>query len=251
VLACDENRGMFQTVKPRFGPIEDESSSQARGKSVLDGGFEMNMFIAVATVSSLAGGALAQDFEIALVAPMTVGMGETYTVEAWGSVTGDPWVDGTSAMAGFGFDVIGSGNAASISTATFPLWSRGFSVEGTVDGISVHGVSGGQLANLFGTLNPNLSLSNPILLFTVEVTAAEMRGVITYTPENLNINGGLSFYPDSTDGVSIIAPNDPGTTLTLAGVTTRVVPAPATLGLIGLTGLAAGRRREATLKTDG
>ena len=211
----------------------------------------MNMSIAMAAVSSVVGGALAQDFEIALVAPMTVEMGETYTVEAWGSVTGDPWVDGTSAMAGFGIDLIGSGNVASISQANFPIWSAGFGVEGFIDGTSLLGVVGGQLANLFGVLNPNLSLSNPIMLFSVEVAAADSPGSITYTPANPNVNGGLSFYPDSTDGATIGAPNDPGTTLTLAGVTTRVVPSPAGLALIGLAGLAAGRRRNENTKTDG
>jgi hypothetical protein len=209
----------------------------------------MNKIIVLASALGLAGAAFAQNFEIALVAPMTVERGETYTVEAWASVTGDQWVDGTSAFAGFGFDLVGSGNVADISHANFPIWSAGFGFEGVIDGTSLLGVVGGQLANLFGNLNPNLSLSNPIMLFSVEVTAADSLGSITYVPANPNVNGGLSFYPDSTDGVSIIAPNDPGTTLTLTGVTTRVVPAPATLALVGLAGMATGRRREANSKT--
>ncbi len=211
---------------------------------------DMNKVLAFAAASSLAGGALAQNFEISMVAPMTVGMGETYTIEAWASVTGDPWVDGFSAFAGFGIDAIGSGDVAGVTTATFPLWAAGFGVEGFVSGINVKMISGGQLANLFGVLNPNLSLSNPILLFTIDVTAANTLGSITYVPDNPNVNGGLSFYPDSEEGASIIAPNDPGTTLTLTGVTTTIIPAPATLAFVGLAGLAGRRRRKVKQETN-
>jgi hypothetical protein len=205
----------------------------------------MNKIIVLASALGLAGAAFAQNFEIALVAPMTVERGETYTVEAWASVTGDQWVDGTSAFAGFGFDLVGSGNVATVTAATISDWAAGFGVEGTVDGINIVRISGGQLPNS-GDLNPYMDASNPILLFTVDVTAADVHGSITYIPENPNPNGGLSFYPDTDEFYSIVAPNDPGTTLTLTGVTTRVVPAPATLALVGLAGLAR-RRRPATI----
>jgi hypothetical protein len=213
----------------------------------------MNMFIAMAAVSSVAGGALAQDFEIALVAPMTVDMGETYTIEAWGSVTGDQWVDGISAMAGFGISAFATEGANLVVTnhgSVISEWAAGFGTDGIVVGSDLLDVSGGQLANLIPDLNPNLDLSNPIMLFTFDVTVGDTTGAVTYTPGNPNPNGGLSFYPDSEDGQSIIALNTPGTTLTLTGVTTRVVPAPATLALVGLAGLATGRRRGANSKTD-
>lgn len=202
----------------------------------------MKNVFAIAAVAGLAGAAVAQDFTISAVAPAQVNPGETYTVEFWGSVEGAPWVDGTSAMAGFGVDAIGSGNVASVSDATVAGWAAGFGVAGVVIADDVTGISGGQLANLFGILNPGIDLSNPIMLFSIEVTAGA-GGVITYVAGNPNINGGLSFYPDSEDGASVRAPNDPGTTLSFVSATTTVIPAPASLALLGLGGLVARRRR--------
>ncbi len=206
----------------------------------------MKNTIAIAVVAGLAAAASAQDFEISMVAPTEVGFDATYTVEVWGSVTGGSWVDDFSAMAGFGIDAIATGGASLVASnggSVISDWAAGFGTDGTVVGADLVGTSGGQLANLFGILNPAIDMSNPILLFTFDVTVGATAGDVTYTPANPNINGGLSYYPDSQDGASVIAPNDAGTTLTLIGATTTVVPAPASLALIGLGGLVARRRR--------
>ena len=206
----------------------------------------MKNTIAIAVVAGLAAAASAQDFSISMVAPASVATNSTYTVEVWGSVTGGSWVDGTSAMAGFGIDAIATGGASLVTAnggSVLSDWASGFGTDGTVNGADLEGTSGGQLANLFGILNPGIDMSNPILLFTFDVTVGAAGGDVTYTPANPNINGGLSYYPDSQDGASVIAPNDSGTTLTLVGATTHVVPAPASLALLGLGGLVARRRR--------
>ena len=202
----------------------------------------MKNVFAIAAVAALAGAATAQDFTITAVAPAAVNPGETYTVEFWGAVSGADFVDGFSAMAGFGVDALGSGSVASVTEATIADWAAGFGVPGTVNGANVEGISGGQLANLFGILNPAIDLSNPIMMFTIEVTAGAS-GSITYVAGNPNVNGGLSFYPDSQDGASIIAPNDAGTTLSMVSATTTIIPAPASIALLGLGGLVARRRR--------
>ncbi len=206
----------------------------------------MKNTIAIAVVAGLAAAASAQDFEISMVAPESVMTDSTYTVEVWGSVTGGSWVDGFSAMAGFGIDAIateGAGLVTANGGSVITDWASGFGTDGTVSGADLLGTSGGQLANLFGILNPAIDMSNPILLFTFDVTVGSTAGSVTYTPANPNVNGALSYYPDSQDGASVIAPNDQGTTLTLLGATTRVVPAPASLALLGLGGLVARRRR--------
>ena len=202
----------------------------------------MKSVFAIAAVAGLAGAAMAQDFTIYAVAPAQVNPGDTYSVEFWGSIEGGSFVAGTSAVAGFGVDAMGSGNVAGVSTAHIGAWAAGFGVAGTVNGASVEGISGGQLANLFGILNPTINMNNPIMLFSIDVTAGA-GGTITYVAGNPNPNGGLSYYPVSTDGASVVAPNDAGTTLTFVAATTQVVPAPASLALLGLGGLVARRRR--------
>lgn len=207
----------------------------------------MKTVFALAAVAGIAAAATAQDFEIYMVAPAEVAQGATYTVEVWGSVSGGSWVQGTSAFAGFGIDAIataGGEGVSSITTSTIATWAAGFGQNGVVNGDDLVGTSGGQLANLFGFLNPSINMGNPLMLFSFQVTLdAGFAGSVTYTPANPNPNGGLSYYPLSTDGASVIAPNDAGTTLTLTGATTRVIPAPASLALLGLGGLVARRRR--------
>ncbi len=202
----------------------------------------MKNVFAIAAVAALAGAATAQDFTITAMAPTEVNPGETYTVQFWGAVSGASFVDGVSAIAGFGVDAMGSGSVAGVTTATIADWALGFGVPGTVNGANVEGISGGQLANLFGILNPGIDMSNPILLFSIDVTAGAS-GSITYAAGNPNVNGGLSFYPDNEDGASIVAPNDAGTTLSFISATTNIIPAPASIALLGLGGLVARRRR--------
>jgi hypothetical protein len=202
----------------------------------------MKNVFAIAAVVALAGAATAQDFTISASAPASVNPGETYTVQFWGAVSGSTFVDGTSAIAGFGVDAMGSGSVGSVTAATVAGWAAGFGVAGVVNGANVEGISGGQLANLFGILNPAIDLSNPIMLFSIDVTAGA-GGSVTYVAGNPNVNGGLSFYPDSEDGASVVAPNDNGTTLTMVSATTQIVPAPASIALLGLGGLVARRRR--------
>lgn len=204
--------------------------------------------VAVAAVAT-GGGSLAsaQDFDIYLMMPQWVIGGESFTVEVWGQISGGTWVDDTSAMAGFGVDVLNTGGAMfvnSIGGSVIAPWAAGFGTDGTISGIDLVGTSGGQLANLFGILNPGIDMSNPILLFTFDVhTLAGPQGLLTYTPGNPNPNGGLSFYPISTDGASVIAPNDVGTTLTFYGATIWVVPEPSTLALLAVGGAIMLRRR--------
>jgi hypothetical protein len=188
--------------------------------------------------------AAGQVFTIWAEAPEAVNLGETYTVEFWGSVDSESWVDGISAMAGFGISAIATEGASLVAVnhgSVIADWAAGMGVDGTVVGSDLFDVSGGQIISIFGAPAPDRT--HPIMLYTFDVTVGNTPGSVTYTPNGPHINGGLSFYPDSEEFFSITAPNDPGTTLVLVGATTRIVPAPAVSGLVVLAGLGTCRRR--------
>ncbi len=169
----------------------------------------------------------------------------TYTLEVWGQWDSPDFIEGVSAMAGFGFDIeqtIGQEQIVSVGNLQYAPWAAAFGTDPTIVGNDMLGISGGQLANLFGILNPDIDLGNPILLFTFEITTGEEHvWNIEFTPTNPNVNAGLSFYPDSENGASIIAPNDADTSLTMNSWA-YYIPSPASTVPLFLM-LAARRRR--------
>lgn len=169
----------------------------------------------------------------------------TYTLEVWGRMESPAFITGDSAIAGFGIDIrntAGADQIASISNVQIADWAAGFGTVGTILIIDLLNTSGGQLANLWGILNPNIDLSNPIPLFTFDFTTANVPiENLEFTPMDPNVNGGLSFYPDIEDGATIITPNDAETSLTLTPWTYQI-PAPGTLVPLVLLGVI-GRRR--------
>jgi hypothetical protein len=168
----------------------------------------------------------------------------TFTVVAWGEWDSLLFVEGVSAMAGFGFDVRNTEGRGFVRVGNFQYapWSKEFAIGPDVGAYDIGNISAGQVANLFGTLNPSIDLSNPIELFSFDVTiTGEQPNVIEFMPTNPNPNGGMSFYPDSQNGPSIIAPNDPDTALEFVGLRI-VIPTPATVLPFVLLG-AIGRRR--------
>jgi len=183
--------------------------------------------------------------EISIIGPDSTHPPGRFTLEIWGSFSSPDFIDGTSAMAGFGIGIETTGLAGapwSIDEIQNAPWATGFGHIGTIDGTDVEEVSGGQLANLFGILNPDIYLSNPILLFTMTVESPSSPGYLELTPMNPNPNGGLSFYPDSTDGASIVAPNDPGTSIHFESWSWQV-PAPSSIACLALWGMVSSRRR--------
>ena len=201
--------------------------------------------ITLAAVSSMACSVVhGQVFTIWTEAPATVERGGTYTVEFWAMIEGLPFIQGQSAIAGFGIGGFATDGRERVVTnhgTVFPNWV-GFRTYGTVDGPDVIGVSGGQLANLFGA-PPWADQSNPIMLFQFDVTVGDILGGVTYTPGDPHPLGGLSFYPHVNDGFSIVAPNNPGTSLVFVGATTNVIPGPGAVSVLLLAGLTGFRRK--------
>lgn len=182
----------------------------------------MNKHIAVLAAVVCAGGALAQATHTATIwieGPDEVLPDTTYTLEVWGEWDSPDFVEGVSAFAGFGIDVVptaGREDIAQIGGVIIAGWAAGFGTDGVTLDLAIHQASGGQLANLFGILNPNIEMRNPLLLYSFEITTGGGPiEVLEYTPANPNLNGGLSFYPDSLDGASVIAPNGADTALVL------------------------------------
>ncbi len=208
----------------------------------------MNKVFAIHAVVVLTGIAAAQqeEFVIAAVAPATVEGGGFYEVQFWADFSNTGFVDGLSAISAFAVDAFGNANAAAVSDFLYADWVAvdPNNPEPTINGVNVEDIYGGQLANLFGILNPDIDLSNPILLFSFTVEATYNYGsVITYTAGNPHPNGGLSYYPDSEDAATIIAPNDANATLSFISANTTIIPAPPSIALLGLGALAARRRR--------
>ncbi|MBX3323734.1 MAG: hypothetical protein KF757_12165 [Phycisphaeraceae bacterium] len=185
-------------------------------------------------------------FTIYAQAPATALPGETITVEIWGQVHSPLWVQGTSMVAGFGIDVLGTGAISNVAMGEFAWWAERFGTNGTVSGTNVLGTSGGQLWLLFGDcwFPPCWEYGNPVLLFTIEARAG-LEGSMTFTPANPNINGGMSFYPVDTDGASIVGPNDAGTSLHTISATTIIIPTPATVLVGAGAAILLSRRRRA------
>lgn len=197
------------------------------------------------SLSQAAAGQATHQADIWIVGPSLteVHWWTTIRLEVWGQFESPAFIPGTSAMAGFGIDIENTlgGGEVSVSNVQIGGWAAAFGQTGQIDGSDITGVSGGQLANLFGILNPGIDTSNPIRLFTFDVEI-DTPSAIHFQPVNPNINGGLSFYPDSTDGASIVAPNDPDSSLTLNGWS-WVAPTPSGLGVFVLAGGLVRRRR--------
>ena len=187
--------------------------------------------------------ASAQQCEIYVIGPSSLWWGQTFTAQVWGAIGGEPYLPGTSAIAAFGIDILTAHGGFGIESMTGPTiapWAADFGVEGELVGTDIIGTSGGQLPNLYGILNPNINMSDPILLFTFDVTIRRhWWGSMTFQPANPDPNGGLAFYPISTEPLSIAAPNDPGTTLTFNDWTLNVLPTPASLMPLAWLGLVA------------
>lgn len=170
----------------------------------------------------------------------------TDTVDGWARWESPIFIQGTSAVAGSGFDMIctlGSGTQiAGIGHVVFSEWALTFGRYDAIQGSSILRVSGGQVPVPFGA-TPRMDLRNPIPMFTFEFTTGNGPvGDFSFAPMNPATLGGLSFYPVRTDGYQVVASNDPGTALHLTGWD-YVVPAPAGAGVLAVGICALSRRR--------
>lgn len=198
--------------------------------------------------------AVGQAFTIEMRAPDQVLAGESFIVEAWGLYNDG---DANSALAGFVGDAValqGAGGVAGLDgvpggaqgdsgqgLAVYPSYLQ-FTETAQANGADLVGAQGGQLANLFGALNPGIQTGSETLLFSFQVTtASDFEGTISYTLSNPGVAPTLVFFPENTSG-STVGSDAAG--LSVVDSATRVlIPAPgmASVGLCGM--LLMSRRR--------
>ena len=198
----------------------------------------MKNAIAIAAVAGIASAATAQSISVT-AAPSTINPGESYTVTITADSTGVvPSGDNGVAFAGFGLTisvdngVIGLADGDTSSLNQSYLFGAG--VTGNGDGSFE--IVGGQTANLFGLLNPGIDLSTSVQIISFEVTgAAEGFSTVSVATTD-GRDFGAAWYPDSQAGASVELQVSESATV-------EIVPTPAAVGLLGLGGLVAARRR--------
>jgi len=188
-------------------------------------------------LAGLANGAAAQNISTDLIVELSfadtfLGIGESTTATitaSWNGAAG-------SYLSSINIDLLASNNTGFVVSNVAPIaWNNvalGFSgTPDSIDGASIIGLQGSQFS-----LIPPHDASNPILVTTFTVTRIG-EGSLTYSVQNA---AGAPF-PFSVTGPVF---SDPvvqfGTDSFVSGT---ILPAPGTVGLLGLAGLVAGRRR--------
>ena len=194
----------------------------------------MKSTIALVAIAGFAAAASAQNFSLSINAPMEVAEGAVFTID----VIGD--ADTGTHMLGGGFSLTsGSGLIANIAW-TPADWSA-FNTDNGYAGNGDHaGVIFGQLL-IFGIPGFDVPAEGSALgssIGTFQITLGAGFGDI-----NFELNAASPFslqsYNESDGATSSSADGQ----LALNGATVTVTPAPSALALLGLGGLAAGRRR--------
>ena len=196
----------------------------------------MKNTVALIAVAGLASVAAAQNFDLTIVSSETsVANGESFTLTVYGDASAGTHMLGGGFSLNSDSALVGNMSWDSASWDAFPT-DGGYAGNGNYNAVIF-----GQLVipgvPPFDVPAAGSELGEAIGTFTV--TAADSgEGVITFqlgeespfTLQSIDINSGLLY--DSTAGE-----------LSLGSVDVRVTPAPSALALLGLGGIAAGRRR--------
>ena len=203
-----------------------------------------NVAIAVSGLAfGFASGAWAQTGSLSIVPSAftvdTTGASATFTFGVYGDADFGTAIDGGSFRL---LGAVGIGVVTDMSVTPAPWASLGFFDHGYVQGANYNGVVYGQLIFPQGGLPPapdSLLGNGPVLLSTFTVTLAA-DSVSTF---DVSTAGGIEDYVLGIyDGqTKIVTPLD--AEISFGSARVIIVPAPSTLAMIWLGGLAAGRRR--------
>jgi len=195
----------------------------------------MKNTIALIAVAGLATVASAQNFSLSINAPTEVAEGSVFTIDVMGDA------DTGTHMLGGGFSLTsGSGLIADMAW-TPAAWSAFNEDNGYAGNGDHNAVVFGQLL-IFGIPGFDMPADGSALgslIGSFQVTLND----VGFGDINFAINAGVPFtlqsYNESDGAIASSADGQ----LTLNGATVTVTPAPSALALLGLGGLAAGRRR--------
>jgi hypothetical protein len=156
-----------------------------------------------------------------------IDVGESALLDMWAQM--DP---GAVGFAGSIYDISGDGEWAAGTLDSYDNLLDALTNDGTLGGgNSITNIESFQLPPLF---NPNFDASNPIHLYSMRWTPTSYAGQSVSGSSGNHLN--FDVYTDDF-GTSVPYTGD------VSGFTFRVAPAPASVALLGLGGLVAGRRR--------
>ncbi|QYK48430.1 MAG: hypothetical protein KF838_00920 [Phycisphaeraceae bacterium] len=172
----------------------------------------------------------------------STGPGGSVTVDLWADWTG---VVGGLSLAGFKFDVIGNANGTLAGAVNNAGFNQGVN-NGIVSGSNLLDFGGGQLPPGFGgTYNANPAYLGSIT-FTDSGTAAANYTVSLSIIDYIAPAGSLNVFIGASGTQSRSGLTSTASTHTVQfaiGSFDVIIPTPASMALLGLGGLVAGRRR--------
>ncbi|QYK48429.1 MAG: hypothetical protein KF838_00915 [Phycisphaeraceae bacterium] len=181
---------------------------------------------------------------------VVTGIPQAPSIGSGGSVGVDLWVNfggvtGGLAFAGFKFDVLGHANGTLIGNVNNTVLNQGVN-NGIPSGSNLLDMGAGQLPPSF----PGCYLNNPVFLgtvtFTDSGTAAANYTVSLSIVDYISPLGVLNVYIGASGTQSRSGLTSTASTHTVQfaiGSFDVIIPTPASMALLGLGGLVAGRRR--------
>ncbi len=207
----------------------------------------MKKIVALVAVAGLTAAANAAGNLVLSMVPRasSIGAGESVTLDIYADWSG---VTGGLSLAGWKFDVVGNANGGLVGDVNNDDASTGFTqgVNNGIAGVNLLDFGGGQLPPGFG----GAYNANPAYLGTVTYTdagtAAANYTVALSVVDYISPAGSLNVFIGASGTQSRSGTSSTSSTHTVTfdiGSFDVIIPSPASMALLGLGGLVAGRRR--------